>query len=105
MFDLSAEEIVYGGRKRKFALARKFIYLFLREEKEFHFTDIGKLFGKDHSTIVHGINSLNEEIQYSRAIMLAYAEFKDLALEIVPNNPIEFDPISGPSRLHGGRKY
>lgn len=62
------------NRKREIIYIRSILYTHLRNEK-WTLAQIGKLFNKDHATILHGLRCYQENIKYQ--------DFKDI------NNRIE----------------
>jgi chromosomal replication initiator protein len=60
------EEDFYGKvRKREFVEARS--YFMWIAKKSFHYTlaDIGRVLGKDHTTVIHGLRTL-EDLMFSQ---------------------------------------
>ena len=57
----SWEELVSISRKKYLHPARREIWIALREEGNLSFPQIGKLFNRDHSTIVHGYTEAKNE--------------------------------------------
>lgn len=50
----NAKDICSKGKKGILPMCRSIIGKYLREEKEMTYVDIGKVFNRDHSTIIHG---------------------------------------------------
>jgi chromosomal replication initiator protein len=46
------------NRKRELVMARHFICYFLRKETGLSLKSIGNLFGHDHTTVIHGVNTI-----------------------------------------------
>ncbi|MDH5796968.1 MAG: hypothetical protein OEZ19_00260 [Paracoccaceae bacterium] len=53
--DLKREVIFSRNRSKKVVIARAIIYDRIRKELGWSYPKIGKLFGRDHTTILHGI--------------------------------------------------
>lgn len=53
--DISRELIFSGTRKKNAALVRGIIYDRIRKELGWSYPKIGNIFGKDHTTVLHGI--------------------------------------------------
>lgn len=56
---ITIAEMKSENRKRKNVYARKLVMYFLRKRGE-TLSSIGKLFGKDHTTAIHSINSIED---------------------------------------------
>tara|TARA_Y100001937_G_scaffold23697_2_gene33785 strand:+ start:521 stop:868 length:348 start_codon:yes stop_codon:yes gene_type:complete len=52
---INKELIRHKTRKREFVLARQIIYAILRKHYNLSLNQIGGLFSKDHSTIIHSL--------------------------------------------------
>jgi chromosomal replication initiation ATPase DnaA len=55
----SMEEVMTRARSQRVAFARSAIWTALLRHKEFRYssTDIGELFGRDHSTVLSGVKN------------------------------------------------
>lgn len=105
MFDVNVDGIMKRNSTRMFTLPRKFVWKYLNEEKGAKLVELARIFEKDHSTVIHGIRSLTEELEYSREMLYRYAEFKDLVNAKLPTDPFLDDEGSTPSVIYGGRTY
>ncbi len=54
----SMDELKRRNRKRELVMARHFICYFLRKETGLSLKSIGNLFGHDHTTVIHGVNTI-----------------------------------------------
>lgn len=58
--DITRNEIFEKNRSKKMVMARGIIYDRIRKELGWSYPKIGKLFGKDHTTILHGVRLARE---------------------------------------------
>jgi len=58
--DVTRDEIFEKNRSKKMVMARGVIYDRIRKELGWSYPKIGKLFGKDHTTILHGVRLARE---------------------------------------------
>lgn len=62
-FGVSAEDITSKKRNSEFVQPRQVVMYLCRKLTDTSFTNIGKLLGKkDHTTIMHGVNKITEEL-------------------------------------------
>lgn len=62
-FGVNPEDITSKKRNSEFVLPRQVVMYLCRELTDTSLTNIGKLLGKkDHTTVIHGINKITEEI-------------------------------------------
>lgn len=57
---IKAHQLDTPARYRVFNDIRGVLYFYLREERRMSFTEIGKLFNRDHATVINGIKRHNE---------------------------------------------
>lgn len=63
-FGVKPEDITSKRRNSEFVQPRQVVMYLCRELTDTSFTNIGKLLGKkDHTTIIHGVNKITEEIK------------------------------------------
>lgn len=63
-FGVKPEDITSKKRNSEFVQPRQVVMYLCRELTDTSFTNIGKLLGKkDHTTIIHGVNKINEEVK------------------------------------------
>jgi chromosomal replication initiator protein len=61
LFSLNKQELLGNGRQKNVALARQIAMWLYKNELEFSYPYIGKLFGgRDHSTIIHGCRKIDD---------------------------------------------
>lgn len=58
--DVTRDEIFKKNRSKKLVMARGVIYDRIRKELGWSYPKIGKLFGRDHTTILHGVRLARE---------------------------------------------
>lgn len=62
-FKIKPEDITSKRRNSEFVQARQIVMYLCRELTDTSFSSIGKILGKkDHTTVIHGVNKINEEI-------------------------------------------
>ncbi len=62
-FGIKSDDITSKRRNAEFVLPRQIVMYLCRELTDTSFANIGKLLGKkDHTTIIHGVNKITEEI-------------------------------------------
>ncbi|MCM1263634.1 MAG: chromosomal replication initiator protein DnaA [Butyrivibrio sp.] len=62
-FNIKPEDITSKRRNSEFVQARQIVMYLCRELTDTSFSSIGKILGKkDHTTVIHGVNKINEEI-------------------------------------------
>ncbi len=65
-FGVSSEDIISKKRNSEFVIARQVVMYLCRELTDTSLANIGKILGKkDHTTVIHGIKKINEEINKS----------------------------------------
>jgi len=65
----SYDTLTLKKRKRSMVHARQLIFYFLKKYTSYTLKNIGKFFGKDHTTVIHGIQTIND---------LLYVEDKEI---------------------------
>ena len=62
-FGISSEDITSKKRNSEFVMPRQVAMYLCREMTDASFSNIGKIFGnKDHTTVIHGVNKISEEV-------------------------------------------
>ncbi len=76
-FDLSLEQLVDKTRKKEVVTARQLGMYFAKEYTNLSLQTIGQHFGKrDHSTVIHAINCVNDLIETDRKFKKAYQDLQ-----------------------------
>lgn len=82
-FELRPDEVTSPRRHRKYLLARSVAIRLLRDRKwstghhRYSTTQIGRFFGRDHSTVCHSLDTFDKRMEYhpeAHAIYLALRE-------------------------------
>jgi excinuclease UvrABC ATPase subunit len=68
------ERTLIESRSREITDLR-FIYFTILKEQGYSSVYIGKLFNKEHSTVLHGLRAASDMLQYSRAFANTYNKF------------------------------
>ena len=58
-YNITPEEIYSKSRKSLLVVARQIAMKIMKEVLEMPLTEIGRVFGKDHTTVIHGIKTIN----------------------------------------------
>ncbi|MBC7388259.1 MAG: chromosomal replication initiator protein DnaA [Opitutaceae bacterium] len=76
-FDLSLEQLVDKTRKKEVVVARQLGMFFAKEYTNLSLQTIGQHFGKrDHSTVIHAINCVNDLIETDRKFKKSYQDLQ-----------------------------
>jgi len=76
-YELSSYALVGKRRDRKTALARHMAMYLLREQNNYPFSEIGKIFGgRDHTTVLHGCEKIAYEASINPQIARSIDELK-----------------------------
>jgi chromosomal replication initiation ATPase DnaA len=68
-FSVSRGEIIQSGRKTVFVEARQVLMYLLYNDTSLSYPTIGKLLGgRDHTTVIHGANKIETELQADREL-------------------------------------
>lgn len=65
-------DIMESTRKRAVVDGRAIFYKIYRDMEGWSFADIGALFGKDHATVIHGINAIELFMTQDNRIKMVY---------------------------------
>jgi len=74
-FDVSQSELLSKSRVRELVTARSFMMKRLRKENEFTYTFIGNIFKKNHATVIHSIDSLDDLMTFDKKLKKKYDQF------------------------------
>ena len=64
-YSLSSEQIKGENRKAQVALARQIAIYLIRDVLDAPYTEIGRIFNRDHSTIMHSVSKVEKKISVS----------------------------------------
>jgi chromosomal replication initiator protein len=62
-FNLSVDNLLSSIRRKDFALARHAAMFILREKEKMNVMRIAELFGKDHSSVIYGVEKIRSELE------------------------------------------
>lgn len=88
-YGVSVTEIKIRDRKRERVIARQTIFHIAWNNYTYNLKTIGKNYGLDHSTVIHGIQTINDLIDSNKAFKKAYESI----MNIIENTFIQL-PIS-----------
>jgi chromosomal replication initiator protein len=78
-YELSAEALVGKRRDRKTSLARHMAMYLMRDQNNYPFSEIGKIFGnRDHTTVLHGCEKIAGEASINPQTAKSINELKKL---------------------------
>jgi len=94
-------DILNDSRKVEIVNIRKLITYLLREYDELSFVEIGRMLGRDHSTIIHLYNSFKKKISEGKILeeemqqlINKFIEFKDLNAQSINTDNIFYPEVS-----------
>lgn len=61
-FGVSATDLMSNKRQKHIAIARHAAFLLLRQQSYLSLAAIGELFGRDHTTVLYGVNTAIERM-------------------------------------------
>ncbi len=70
------DKLMSSSRASEVAIARQIAFYLMREMADMSTTEIGKFFGKDHTTAMHGINKIVNLMETNRDIAGGVADLK-----------------------------
>ena len=65
IFEVSQKKIKSNSRERKLVWIRYALYNYLKTVGSMTLTEIGKVFNRDHATVIHGIKKHNDFINWN----------------------------------------
>ena len=65
-FYIPVEQMISKDRSKDVAYPRQMAMYMIRQELEYSFPDIAKIFKRDHTTVMHACNKIEEERKKSR---------------------------------------
>ena len=79
VFDITEQEIIGKCREKQYVKARMFISFYLRTHG-FSYKHIGLVLHKDHSSIIHHVNTFKDEIKFNDQFRDDYTYFQSINL-------------------------
>ena len=81
-YNVKKEDLTSTKRSKEIAFARHICIYLIREVTEMSLPNIGKLFGRDHATVMHSINKIEHRILNDSVLDF---ELKEIIKEVTPN--------------------
>ncbi len=75
-YELSDGALKTAGREKTFVVARRMAMLLCREFTECSTTEIGKIFNRRHTAVLHAVRCLESEIKKNDSVKYAYEKMK-----------------------------
>lgn len=75
-FEISIRDMYGKNQRHKIVRPRQVAMYLIRNLLNLTLNDIGSHFGKDHSSIVHGINTIQDHMETDMAVLLKVDELK-----------------------------
>lgn len=72
--EFTKKELLSKSRSPKLVSARHALWLYLSIHYKYSYSDIGRYFNKDHTTITHGINRAEELLSVDDVLIKKYVE-------------------------------
>jgi len=72
------------SRSRDIVRTRSILYNLLHEEYNVSISSIGRVFGQDHTTVLHSINNKQNRSKYWGTEYSIWQEYSDLKAELLP---------------------
>ena len=79
-YGITTEDLDSSKRSRNISYPRHIAVFLIRKEIGLSYPAIGKLFGgKDHTSMMHSVEVIEEEIKYSKELKLAFNGIMEIA--------------------------
>lgn len=72
-YGVDADELISKCRKRRVAEARQMAMMLLCKVLDFASTEVGKMFGRDHSTVLYSVHRAEDLISVDKAAQRHHA--------------------------------
>ena len=93
-YGIQSEQLIGMSRVQNLCEARQMSMKFIKENTTFTLKDIGQLYlakqknkppepGKDHTTIIHGIKSIDNLLEYNKTVLDRYLRIKEYLNKII----------------------
>ena len=79
-FNISKNQLLSKSRKQEISYARQIAMYLLDNMLEMPYTSIGKLFGKDHSTVIYCKNKVLQDLKKDKTLNTQIKDIKDLCM-------------------------
>jgi hypothetical protein len=99
-YGITPKQVYSKSRKAPLVAARQIAMKIMKESLEMHLTQIGKVFKKDHTTVIHGIKTINNAFDtnhkpiincYSWVSNKVMQEFDIKKTTLIASFPIGYD--------------
>lgn len=77
-YHISSEEILGPRRNKEFVHPRQILMYLLRNELDYSYPKIGRELGKDHTTIMHGVEKIEKELAHNPVLQTEVTTVKEL---------------------------
>jgi len=81
---VSKHDVFGKGRTRDVVRTRSILYNLLHEEYNVSISSIGRVFGQDHTTVLHSLNNKQNKSRYWGAEYSIWEEYSNLKSELLP---------------------
>ena len=81
---VSKHDVFGKGRTRDVVRTRSILYNLLHEEYNVSISSIGRVFGQDHTTVLHSLNNKQNKSRYWGAEYSIWEEYENLKTELLP---------------------
>lgn len=76
-FDIPEDEIIGKNRSKETVFPRQVAMYLIREIIKQSYPDIGKIFDRDHTTVMHSYNKIDEQIKHNDEIKIQIRDIKN----------------------------
>jgi|GEM_PF-1151736 len=81
---VSKHDVFGKGRTRDIVRTRSILYNLLHEEYHVSISSIGRVFGQDHTTVLHSLNNKQNKSRYWGIECSIWQEYSELKSELLP---------------------
>ena len=81
---VSKHDVFGKGRTRDIVRTRSILYNILHEEYHVSISSIGRVFGQDHTTVLHSLNNKQNKSRYWGIECSIWQEYAELKSELLP---------------------
>ena len=83
-YTVSKNDVFSKGRTRDVVRTRSILYNLLHEEYNVSISSIGRVFGQDHTTVLHSLNNKQNKSRYWGSEYSIWKEYENLKTELLP---------------------
>lgn len=81
-FDIKSDKLFGASRKAEYVRARCICFYVLRKHTTMSLKGIGRLFNKDHSTIIYAIRRVEDDLKFNKKFTVVFNNCYKIVLEI-----------------------